>query len=63
MKIQFIKNCGHRKEGTVIESQHEAAAQYIASGFAVAYVEPKPEPVIVEPKPAPKKAAPKAKKE
>ena len=62
MKIQFIKNCGHRKEGTVIESQHEAAAQYIASGFAVAYVEPKPEPVV-EPKPAPKKAAPKAKKE
>jgi len=62
MKIQFIKNCGHRKEGTILEAEHEAAEQYIASGFAVAYVEPKPEPVV-EPKPAPKKAAPKAKKE
>ena len=61
MKIQFIKDCGHRKEGTIIESQHEAAEQYIAAGFARAYSAPV---VIPEPqKPAPKKAAPKAKKE
>jgi hypothetical protein len=60
MKIQFIKQCGHRKEGSILEVEHLAAAQYLAGGFAVAYVEPKPEP-----KPEPKKAAskPKAKKE
>ena len=55
MKIQFIKQCGHHKEGEIIESQHEAAEQYIKSDFARAYSAP----VVIPPK----KAAPKAKKE
>ena len=69
MKIIFIKDCGHRKEGTIQESEPKHAAQYMAGGFAEMYVEPKPEPVVEpvveEPKkPAPKKPAkPKAKKE
>lgn len=55
MKIQFIKDCGHRKEGSVLEVEHVAATQYIASGFAKAYSAP----VVIPPKPAPKKAAKK----
>ncbi len=57
MKIQFIKQCGHRKEGSVMEAEHLAANQYIASGFAVAYVAPpveQPAPPV-EPKPEPEK--------
>jgi len=63
MKIQFIKDCGHRKEGTIEEAEHEAAKQYIDSGFARAYSAPVEIPKS-EPKPEPKpKAKPKAKKE
>ena len=51
VKIKFVKDCGHRKEGTVDEFEYASAQQYIVSGFAVSYVEP-----IPEPEPAPKKA-------
>ncbi len=49
MKIQFVKDCGHRKAGSVLEAEHLAANQYIAGRFAVAYVA---QPVEPEP-PAP----------
>jgi hypothetical protein len=59
MKIQFIKDCGHRKEGLILECEHEAAGQYISGGFARAYSAPVE---IPKPKPEPK-PEPKAKKE
>ena len=59
MKILFVKQCGHRKEGSILECGYEAGAQYKAGGFAVDYVEPKPEPV--KPAPAPKKKVVKPK--
>jgi len=64
MKIQFIKDCGHHKEGEVLECEYAPGGQYIGAGFAEVYAEPKavveskaeskpePEPEL-EPKPEP----------
>jgi len=57
MKIKFTKDCGHHKEGEVLECEVAPGAQYVAGKFAEVYVEPVPAP---KPEPAPK---PKAKKE
>jgi len=40
MKIEFIKQCGHHHVG-VEEHESAPAEQYIVSGFAKVYVEPK----------------------
>jgi hypothetical protein len=42
MKIQFVKKCGHHQIG-VEEHESAPATQYIVSGFAKVYVEPKKE--------------------
>jgi len=39
VKIQFIKQCGHHKRDTIEAVSIRAAAQYIAAGFAIEYVE------------------------
>ena len=44
MKIQFIKDCGHRPAGLILECDPGPASQYMAGGFAEFYIEPKPEP-------------------
>jgi len=65
MKIIFTKDCGHRPEGLILDTEPQIANQYMVSGFAEMYVEPKPEPEpepVVEPKPKAKKPA-KPKKE
>ena len=54
MKILFVKDCGHRKAGLILEcEEHANAQQYIAGEFAVPYVEHKPfvDPEPVEPEP------------
>jgi len=44
MKIIFTKDCGHRPEGLILDSEPAHAAQYIAGGFAEHYIQPPPAP-------------------
>jgi len=65
MKVQFVKDCGHRKEGAILECGDAQAEQYIASKFAELYAPPAPPETIVDAslqKPKRKTAKPRAKK-
>ena len=35
--IEFLKNCGHRLAGEILECTFDAGKQYIAGGFAAPY--------------------------
>ena len=48
MIVQFTADCGHHPAGEILECEHANGSQYIASGFAEVYVEPKPEPAKSE---------------
>ena len=37
LTVEFVKDCGHRKAGEILEAPFEAGRQYIAAGFAEAY--------------------------
>lgn len=38
--IEFVKNCGHRLAGAIIECSIGSARQYMAGGFAELWVSP-----------------------
>ncbi|MBW2647737.1 MAG: hypothetical protein JRE23_16495, partial [Deltaproteobacteria bacterium] len=62
-EVIFIKDCGHRKAGDVLECGDAQAVQYIASKFAEQYTPPAPPETIVDAslqKPKRKTAKPRA---
>ena len=39
LKIEFIRDCGHRRQGEILQVPFAAAKQYINSGAAAVYFE------------------------